>query len=152
MSALLPGRRGAVMRHAYPALEPPLIGEFPKDLPPCPLRIILQLDQLHVCVVTIFTSLFIFANTALSDDGSCIHCGMMKAKFGHSWAIIEHDDGTIEGVCSVHCAAVDMALHTDKPVKKITVGDYNTKNQIDADTAYWVKDLLQAYSFPKNGT
>jgi len=62
----------------------------------------------------------------------------MKAKFGHSWVIIEHEDDTIEGVCSVHCAAVDMALHIDKPVKKITVGDYKTKKQIDADRAYWV--------------
>lgn len=31
-----------------------------------------------------------------------------------------------------------MALHIDKPVTKITVGDYNTKQQIDADKAYWV--------------
>ena len=86
----------------------------------------------------ILTVLLILTNPVFSADESCIHCGMKKAKFGHSWVIIEHDDGTVEGVCSVHCAAIDMALHTDKLVKKITVGDYNTKKQIDADTAYWV--------------
>lgn len=91
-------------------------------------------------VVATLTSLLILANPALSlsEDESCIHCGMKKAMFGHSWVIIEHGDGTLEGVCSIHCAAIDMALHTDKTIKNITVGDYNTKKQIDAETAYWV--------------
>ncbi len=90
------------------------------------------------CALTLLASLIVFTNPALSDDDSCIYCGMMKAKFGHSWVIIEHSDGTKEGVCSVHCAAIDMALHTHLPVEKITVGDYNTKKQIDVDKAYWV--------------
>ncbi|WP_372681103.1 nitrous oxide reductase accessory protein NosL [Desulfosarcina sp.] len=90
------------------------------------------------CAFIVLASLLVFVNVALSDDDSCIHCGMMKAKFGHSWVIIEHSDGTQEGVCSVHCAAIDMALHTHLPVENITVGDYNTKKQIDVDKAYWV--------------
>ena len=90
------------------------------------------------CVVGIFISVLMFTSAAFANDESCIHCGMNKAKFGHSWMIVEHDDGSLEGVCSVHCAAVDMALHTHMPVNKITVGDYNTKKQIDADTAFWV--------------
>ena len=89
-------------------------------------------------IISILTSLFILSNPVFSAEESCIHCGMHKSKFGHSWVIIEHDDGTMEGVCSVHCAAIDMALHTDKGVTKITVGDYDTKKQIDADKAYWV--------------
>ena len=89
-------------------------------------------------VFGILASLFILAGVGNADDQECIHCGMMKAKFGHSWVIIEHEDGTVEGVCSVHCAAVDMALHIDQPVKRITVGDYDTKKQIDADKAFWV--------------
>ena len=89
-------------------------------------------------IISILAFLFILAGVVNADEHSCIHCGMMKAKFGHSWVIIEHEDGTVEGVCSVHCAAVDMALHIDQPVKKITVGDYDTKKQIDADRAFWV--------------
>ncbi|MCF8127744.1 MAG: nitrous oxide reductase accessory protein NosL [Deltaproteobacteria bacterium] len=88
--------------------------------------------------VTAFLSLFLLAQTAFSGEVSCMYCGMTKSKFGHSWVIIEHTDGTLEELCSVHCAAIDMALHTDKGVKKITVGDYNTKKQIDADKAFWV--------------
>ncbi|MDZ7581867.1 MAG: nitrous oxide reductase accessory protein NosL [Deltaproteobacteria bacterium] len=97
-----------------------------------------MLGYVTFCAAGILASLLILANPAFSEDESCLYCGMTKAKFGHSWVIIEHDDGSTEGVCSVHCAAIDMALHTDKPVKKMTVGDYNTKKQIDADTAYWV--------------
>lgn len=41
-------------------------------------------------------------------------------------------------LCSIHCAAIDMALHTDKPVSRITVGDYNTHKQITAESAFWV--------------
>lgn len=90
------------------------------------------------CLSTLLTCVLLFSGVAFADNGSCHYCGMKKAKFGHSWVIIEREDGAKEEVCSVHCAAIDMALHTYKPVKKITVGDYNTKNQIDADRAYWI--------------
>ena len=88
--------------------------------------------------MSILILLFVLMTPVFSEEESCIHCGMYKAKFGHSWVVIEHDDGTLEGVCSVHCAAIDMALHTDKGVRKITVGDYNSKKQIEAESAYWV--------------
>jgi len=98
-----------------------------------------RLKSCLTCLVaTILISFIFLANPAFSYDESCIHCGMNKAQFGHSWVIIEHNDGTFEGVCSVHCAAIDMALHTDKGTKSITVGDYNSKKQIDVDKAYWV--------------
>lgn len=73
-----------------------------------------------------------------AEDVSCRYCGMKKSLFGHSWVIITHSDGDAEEFCSVHCAAIDMALHTDKPVSRITVGDYRTHKQIDAETAFWV--------------
>lgn len=63
---------------------------------------------------------------------------MEKAKFGHSWMEITYDDGTKNGFCSLHCAAIDMALHTDKVPLTVTVGDYDTQEQIDAETAFWV--------------
>ena len=82
--------------------------------------------------------LIISTGVGFADNDSCFYCGMMKAKFGHSWVIIEHEDSTITELCSIHCAAIDMALHIDKLIKNITVGDYNTKKQIDAYRAYWV--------------
>ncbi|MDY0039609.1 MAG: nitrous oxide reductase accessory protein NosL [Desulforhabdus sp.] len=88
-------------------------------------------------MVSITSFLFLCINVFAADE-RCQYCGMERADYGHSWVIIEHEDGTECGLCSVHCAAIDMALHTDKPVKKITVGDYNTKKQIDAEKAYWI--------------
>jgi nitrous oxide reductase accessory protein NosL len=88
--------------------------------------------------VAAIAALLMLSGIAVAQDGSCLYCGMKQAKFGHSWVVIEHEDGTKEGVCSVHCAAIDMALHTHLPIKAITVGDYNSKQQIDVDKAFWV--------------
>lgn len=63
---------------------------------------------------------------------------MMKAKFGHSWMVIDYDDGSKTEACSVHCAAMDLALNIDKTPKAIMVGDYNSKKLIDAEKAHWV--------------
>ena len=89
-------------------------------------------------LIFVMALVIVGAKAAFADENSCHYCGMKKAMFGHSWVIIEHEDGSAVGVCSVHCAAVDMALNIDKPAKKITVGDYSSKKQIEADTAYWV--------------
>lgn len=82
--------------------------------------------------------LLITTGTGIADNHSCVYCGMHTAKFGHSRVVIEYEDGTKSQVCSVHCAAIDMALHIDKLINHISVGDYHTKKQIDAYRAYWV--------------
>jgi len=91
-------------------------------------------------VAIIFIAALVVAGggLALAEENACHYCGMKKAMFGHSWVTIEREDGSVVGVCSVHCAAIDMALNIDKPAKKIMVGDYNSKNPIEADTAFWV--------------
>ena len=78
-------------------------------------------------------SVSVWAETAV-----CRHCGMKRAQFDHSWTIIIHSDGSVDEMCSIHCAAIDMAIHTDKPLYRITVADYFTQEQIPVDTAYWV--------------
>jgi len=89
-------------------------------------------------IIFITALIVVGANFVLADENACHYCGMKKAMFAHSWVTVEREDGSIVGVCSVHCAAIDMALNIDKPAKNITVGDYNSKKQIEADTAYWV--------------
>jgi copper chaperone NosL len=69
---------------------------------------------------------------------SCKYCGMDRAKFAHSRMLMTYDDGSQLGSCSIHCLAVDLALNIDKTPKTIEVGDYNTKNLIDAEKAFWV--------------
>ncbi len=71
------------------------------------------------------------------DMQSCRYCGMDRQKFAHSAMMIEYEDGTMAPMCSIHCAAVDLAINIDKTPKLITVGDYNTKKQVNAETACW---------------
>ena len=63
----------------------------------------------------------------------CPYCGMDRAKFAHSRVLVDYEGGSAFGACSLHCAAVDMAVHIDKTPKAIMVGDYNTKKLIDAE-------------------
>jgi len=68
----------------------------------------------------------------------CKYCGMDREKVSHSRMYLEYDDGSTEGVSSLHCAAIDLTINTDKTPKAIMVGDYNTRNLIDAEKAFWV--------------
>ncbi len=82
------------------------------------------------------------AAAAAADDlqvhPSCKYCGMDRAKFAHSRVLLTYDDGTTVGTCSIHCAAVDLAIHIDKTPTSIQVGDYQTRALIDAEKANWV--------------
>ena len=68
----------------------------------------------------------------------CPYCGMDRAKFAHSRMQLTYDDNSKIGFCSIHCAAVDMAMYLDRTPIAFSVGDYNTKTLIDAEKAYWV--------------
>jgi copper chaperone NosL len=95
----------------------------------------------------LFFSLMVFVLAGLSkvvaqDDiakhPACPLCGMDRAKFAHSRVLVEYDDGSNYGACSVHCAAIDMVVHIDKAPQFVMVGDFNTKQLIDAEKAVWV--------------
>jgi len=69
---------------------------------------------------------------------SCQYCGMDRGNFDFSRMVINYDDNTSVAVCSLHCAAVDLANNIDKTPTSITVGDFNTKELIDAEKAFWI--------------
>jgi copper chaperone NosL len=74
----------------------------------------------------------------IKQTASCKYCGMDREKFSHSRMVIEYDDGTVLGTCSLHCAVVDMALMIDNAPAAIKVGDFGTRKLIDAEKAFWV--------------
>ncbi len=92
---------------------------------------------LTVCCLLIGSILW-----AQSDDvkqmPACKYCGMNRHQFAHSRVLIEYDDGTSVGTCSIRCAAVELALQIDKTPKSIMVGDHGSKSLIDAEKAFWV--------------
>jgi copper chaperone NosL len=79
-----------------------------------------------------------YAADDVAQVPSCKYCGMDRDKFAHSRTLIQYDDGKAEGFCSIHCAAVDLAVNIDRTPKSISVGDYKTKELIDAEKAVWV--------------
>ena len=81
---------------------------------------------------------FAFAQDDIKKHPACKYCGMDRQKFAHSRFFVENEDGSTEGTCSIHCAAIDFALNIDKTPKVMQVGDFNTKNLVDAEKAFWV--------------
>ncbi len=69
---------------------------------------------------------------------SCRHCGMDREKFASSRMVITYDDGTSVGVCSIHCAAVDLATALDKAPVTLQAADLGSKALVDAERATWV--------------
>jgi nitrous oxide reductase accessory protein NosL len=80
----------------------------------------------------------VFAEDDIAKHPACPFCGMDRAKFAHSRVYIEYDDESTAGFCSIHCAAIDMAVNIDKAPNTIQVGDYKTQKLIDAESAVWV--------------
>jgi nitrous oxide reductase accessory protein NosL len=74
----------------------------------------------------------------IAQHPTCPYCGMDRAKFGHSRMLLKFDDESSLGMCSVHCAALHMALETDRSPVFYGVGDFMTQKLIDAEKAFWV--------------
>ena len=87
-------------------------------------------------------SLCVVGPTLAQDDikkhPSCKFCGMDREKYAYSRFYVEFEDGSTEGTCSIHCAAIDFALNIDKMPKAMYVGDYNTRKLVNAERAVWV--------------
>ena len=69
---------------------------------------------------------------------SCRHCGMDREKFAASRMVIQYDDGSSVGTCSIHCAALDLATTLDKAPTALLVADLGSKALVDAEKATWV--------------
>ena len=97
-------------------------------------------------IITIVLSVLLLSTCFISateiDDqhlyASCSYCGMDRVKFAHSRMLIEYTDQSTVGTCSLHCAAIELALTIDKTPQSIKVGDFNSKQLIDAESAFWV--------------
>ncbi len=87
----------------------------------------------------------------LKDLPLCKYCNMNRAQYAHSRVLVVYDDGTQFGACSIYCAAVDLAVNLDKSPTSIRVGDYYSKELIDAETAYWVIGGIKIGVMTKRG-
>jgi hypothetical protein len=68
----------------------------------------------------------------------CQYCGMDRARFASTRMLVEYENGTTIGTCSLHCAAVDLAQSFGKTISGIRVADHRTGRLVDAEKAAWV--------------
>jgi copper chaperone NosL len=92
-----------------------------------------------VVVLCLLTAGILWAvSSDIQEIQACKYCGMNREMFAHSRMLTQYSDGMKVGTCSLHCAAVDLALNLDKTPQALMVGDYGTKELINAETATWV--------------
>ena len=69
----------------------------------------------------------------------CPYCGMDRRQYHHSRMLIQYSDDLPDGVCSLHCAAISLAVNVDREPKRIWVADNAStaeiKPLIDVDQA-----------------
>jgi nitrous oxide reductase accessory protein NosL len=56
----------------------------------------------------------------------CPYCGMDRRKWHHSRHLIHYSDDLVDGLCSLHCAAVSLALNLDRVPKAIYGADFGS--------------------------
>jgi len=69
---------------------------------------------------------------------SCVVCGMDRKAFGYSRMLIQYNDGSEVGVCSLHCAVIEMDANKARKVRALLVADRDTRILLGADEAFWV--------------
>ncbi|NCU21909.1 twin-arginine translocation pathway signal protein [Candidatus Falkowbacteria bacterium] len=67
----------------------------------------------------------------------CPYCGMMRQMYSHTRHLIVYGNDTVDGTCSIHCAAISLALNMDAGPKAIYAGDAGAEGDLKplADTA-----------------
>ncbi len=79
-----------------------------------------------------------FSQSDIEDHRSCARCGMDRKAYGFSRMLIQYEDGAVIGVCSLHCAVVELEANQGRKVKTLLVADRDTRTLIDAEKAIWV--------------
>jgi copper chaperone NosL len=74
----------------------------------------------------------------------CRYCGMMRAKFNSTRMLLVYENNGVDATCSLHCAAIGLALNMDLGPKEMYVGDAGADGDIkpltDAGKAHFVID------------
>jgi len=60
----------------------------------------------------------------LTKYPKCPYCGMDRREFHHRRHLIHYSDDLVDGTCSLHCAAVSLAINLDRVPKAIYAPDF----------------------------
>jgi copper chaperone NosL len=94
-----------------------------------------------VCVFFLSVLGIVFASTPGEEDidrhRECVQCGMDRKAYGFSRMLVVYEDGSSAGLCSLHCAVIEMDAGKERGVKALYAADRNTRALIDAGQAIW---------------
>jgi nitrous oxide reductase accessory protein NosL len=82
----------------------------------------------------------------LDDDiakyPKCPYCGMDRKQYHHSRHLVHYQDDLVDATCSLHCAALSLALNMDRGPKAIYAADFGAKTDpkplINVDAATYL--------------
>jgi copper chaperone NosL len=78
----------------------------------------------------------------LTKYPKCPYCGMDRTQWQHSRHLVQYQDDLVDGTCSIHCAALSLALNMDRGPKAIYAADYGSDQQpkplIEVDKASYL--------------
>jgi copper chaperone NosL len=60
----------------------------------------------------------------------CPYCAMDRTKFQYSRHLVHYEDDLADGTCSIHCAAVSLAINLDRVPKAIYAADFGAAGEI----------------------
>ncbi len=63
----------------------------------------------------------------LAKYPKCPYCGMDRKQYHHSRHLVHYQDDLIDPTCSIHCAALSLALNLDRGPKAIYAADFGAK-------------------------
>ena len=63
----------------------------------------------------------------LAKYPKCPYCGMDRKQYHHSRHLVHYQDDLADGTCSLHCAAISLALNLDRGPKAIYAADFGAK-------------------------
>ncbi len=66
----------------------------------------------------------------LNKYPKCPYCGMDRRQWHHSRHLIRYEDDLVDATCSLHCAAVSLALNIDRGPKVIYAADFGAEGEV----------------------
>ncbi len=66
-------------------------------------------------------------NNELAKYPKCPYCGMDRQQYHHSRHLVHYQDDRVDATCSLHCAALSLAINLDRGPKAIYAADFGAK-------------------------
>lgn len=58
----------------------------------------------------------------------CPYCGMDRKQYHHSRHLVQYQDDLVDATCSLHCAALSLAINLDRGPQAIYAADFGAKD------------------------